>query len=241
MLSQAKTGALNVVVMTRGTSGVRTLRNEHLIVEAFKQMGHRAALCCDFRAMSIAAQLAYPFHADVMVGIHGAGLMNALFMKKGGMLVELRSHYGFDTGLFIRVADSRSATYVAMDIRSFAPSAAHQYTIDGMKSTALANSILNVTSNLTNPAPSPFTYQQLSVLRKYLPASINSTSRLTHLILASQPILKEDHHILGPHNIHSITAALCARSNIPHYSQSIGHKKVACASCDHDFPTVTCR
>mgnify|MGYP002389347369 CR=1 FL=1 len=231
---------MNVVVVTRGQSGVRTLRNENLIVEAFQKLGHRAVLCCDFRAMSIAAQVALSFHADVVLGIHGAGLMNAVFMKKGGMLVELRSHYGFDTGLFLRVADSRQAAYVTMDIRDLAPNAAHQYTIDAPKSAALANSVLSVSSNLTHPTP--FRYQQLTVLRKFLVASMRKMLKITPSVMsASQPIPKDDYHILGPQNVHSITAALCAESRIPHYSQSIGHKKVSCASCEYDFPTASCR
>ena len=45
-------------------------------------------------------------HADVIVGMHGAGLMNSVFAKKGVVLVELKTVYGYEVDLFALAADA---------------------------------------------------------------------------------------------------------------------------------------
>jgi len=59
-----------------------------------------------------------PFYPQV-IGLHGAGLANAVFSRSVVILVELRTLYGYDTDLFARVADSRNGTYVHIDARSY--------------------------------------------------------------------------------------------------------------------------
>ena len=56
---------------------------------AFVCVGH------DFGARGLRADIAAALRADVLVGTHGAGLNNALFMRSGAALVEVRP-YGFE-------------------------------------------------------------------------------------------------------------------------------------------------
>ena len=52
-----------------------------------------------------------------IMGLHGAGLVNALFAPRGCIIVELKTIYGFATDLFVRTADSRVGVLVHIDAR----------------------------------------------------------------------------------------------------------------------------
>ena len=47
----------------------------------------------EFGAAGLAADVAAARSADVLVGTHGAGLMNAFFMRRGAALVEVRPYH----------------------------------------------------------------------------------------------------------------------------------------------------
>ena len=71
-------------------------------------MGMRAILLSDFSANTMRYQLALATQAHVVVGLHGAGLINILFAQKPSILVELRSPYGYQSDLFALAAETRS-------------------------------------------------------------------------------------------------------------------------------------
>ena len=71
-------------------------------------MGMRAILLSDFSANTMRYQLALATQAHVVVGLHGAGLVNVLFTQKPSILVELRSPYGYQSDLFALAAETRS-------------------------------------------------------------------------------------------------------------------------------------
>ena len=43
-------------------------------------------------------------NADIVYGLHGAGLANALYARTGGVLVEVVGNYGGDSLFYTRVA-----------------------------------------------------------------------------------------------------------------------------------------
>lgn len=58
---------MRVVLYTRGSSGRgRTIQNELLLVQAFKERGAEAFICCDFGSTSLEQQLYYAYHADLV-------------------------------------------------------------------------------------------------------------------------------------------------------------------------------
>ena len=46
------------------------MRNEELLVQALRQQGADAFLCCNFHSVNLTQQLFYAYHADVVSIIH---------------------------------------------------------------------------------------------------------------------------------------------------------------------------
>lgn len=114
------TTPLNILYMSRGNSGQgRSLKDESIILHALKNAGARVFFCCNFDKMSLADQLGMAVHADVVMGLHGAGLTNAVFMRQGGIVVELKTKYAYASDIFARVADSRNGLFVHIDVRDY--------------------------------------------------------------------------------------------------------------------------
>lgn len=124
----ASGSGLRIALYTRGASGQgRSLANETGLVQALRGMGHRAAICCDYGAAdSMLSQIAHAVHADVVVGLHGAALVHAVFSPRGVRVLELKSAYGFSSSLFALVTDSRVGSHCHLDIRAYATARGHR-------------------------------------------------------------------------------------------------------------------
>lgn len=72
--------------------------------------------CCDFSTMSIAEMVGFVSTADVVVSLHGAGLINGLFAKRGATLIELHGTYGCDDVIFRRLAQGRQGGYMKVAV-----------------------------------------------------------------------------------------------------------------------------
>ncbi|CAE8586216.1 unnamed protein product, partial [Polarella glacialis] len=57
--------------------------------------------------------------ADVLIGLHGAGLANALYARPDALLVELRGSYAADNRLFVNVAMLRNMPYYTANVVQF--------------------------------------------------------------------------------------------------------------------------
>ena len=69
-------------------------------------------LCCDWEnACAVVRAFA---EADIVIGMHGAGLANSLFAPLNFVLVELHSAYGSDLDLFRKLAQARQGGYVSV-------------------------------------------------------------------------------------------------------------------------------
>jgi hypothetical protein len=112
---------LRIVLFTRGDSGKgRSLANENVIVDNLRKAGANAVKCCDFSSRdSLKNQLSHAYHADVILGMHGAALVHGVFAPKGVFVFELKTLYAFDSVLFALIADSREGTHVQVDFRSY--------------------------------------------------------------------------------------------------------------------------
>lgn len=69
---------------------------------------------------SLIEQLSHAYHADVIIGVHGAALANAVFAPDEVLVVELKTVYGYDLDLYALVASSRKGGALAhLDVRDY--------------------------------------------------------------------------------------------------------------------------
>ncbi len=112
-------GRLKVVIYSRGSSGHgRSLANEVLLQRRLQSVGFDVEISRS--SQPFMQQLEQVLSADVMVGLHGAGLTNAIFARAGVGMIELKGHYGFDLDLFALVSEARWGKYLQLDIRKYA-------------------------------------------------------------------------------------------------------------------------
>jgi len=112
---------LRVMLISRGSSGKgRTLRNEQLLVDRLRQAGALVhATWSSDEKTPMRLQVGIAVHADVIVGLHGAGLVQGVFAPRGCILVELKTQYGYQSDIFLRTSDSRQGTHVHIDVRNY--------------------------------------------------------------------------------------------------------------------------
>ena len=80
---------------------------QEYLVSALNQHGNYALLLSDFTPQGFLHQLAVATQSDVVIGLHGAGLMNIIFAPSNSVLIELKTPYGYSSDLFAVAADSR--------------------------------------------------------------------------------------------------------------------------------------
>mmetsp|Transcript_18941 Transcript_18941/g.19059 ORF Transcript_18941/g.19059 Transcript_18941/m.19059 type:complete len:384 (+) Transcript_18941:1-1152(+) len=111
---------LKMLLVTRGDGGLgRSIQREAMIVRRLESGGALVTICCDFGKTDLTTQLSYAVHADVIIGLHGAGLVNAIFAPRGCLVVELKTLYGYSTDIFLRTTDARRGTHVHIDVRDY--------------------------------------------------------------------------------------------------------------------------
>lgn len=77
-----------VVIISRARAGRRRLINEERLAEALSEYGARQVVLEDY---PIKKQIEIVANARVLIGCHGAGMINAGFLKPGSLAVELTS------------------------------------------------------------------------------------------------------------------------------------------------------
>ena len=95
----------------------RVLGDPENLKAGIEAAGARFVECCDFGAAGIAKMLEVISTADVVVSLHGAGLINGIFARDGVILVELHGGYGADDGEAL-AHTARWKQYVVADPRA---------------------------------------------------------------------------------------------------------------------------
>lgn len=107
-LSFSAEDPLKIVIFSRGFSpSGRSLPKEEMLVTFLRERGAHVILFHNYSKSNIQVQVALAFHANMIIGVHGAALVNGVFMNHGGYLMEMKTSYGFALDLFALVADSR--------------------------------------------------------------------------------------------------------------------------------------
>ena len=76
-------------------------------------------ICCDFQTVTMRDQLGYAYHADAIIGLHGAGLINNYYAPRGVITVELKTVYGYDLTLFAVSGEARLGSHVELNIKPY--------------------------------------------------------------------------------------------------------------------------
>lgn len=100
------------ITLRRGNSGWRRLRSYSPLEERFRIDAH----CCDF-GQPLSAQLELLAAASVVIGLHGAGLTNILFVRDRALLIELKSSYGLNAFEYRKYMQGLSGGYAAVRAR----------------------------------------------------------------------------------------------------------------------------
>ena len=99
MASESRRQRLHVVIERRFSGGMkgRALANVDELLDACARDNELVCSVHTFGRQGLVADMRAVRAADVLVGLHGAGLVNALFMRRRSTLLEVRP-YGFDGG-----------------------------------------------------------------------------------------------------------------------------------------------
>lgn len=111
-----------VIIITRkGTtdpSRKLNIKSEEELAVHFQRAGFATEICCDFQTVNTVALLVDKFQdVDICVGIHGAGLSNCIFGRRGVVIVEFQTHHNFGSLLFQKLAHMASGHHVFYDAR----------------------------------------------------------------------------------------------------------------------------
>ena len=115
-----------VVWLDRGRVGPRGVTNADRLAEiAREEFGVEWINCCEWPAAessdagpSIPAALRTLQRADILMGVHGAGLTNLLYMPPGGLLVELQDSAHTFNAFFHWLYRAADHAYVSIDMRA---------------------------------------------------------------------------------------------------------------------------
>lgn len=112
---------MNIVIYSRGNAGGgRSIGNETLLQDRLRSLGARAVICCDFAGgVTLIQQFGYGVHADAIVGLHGAGLINNIYAPRGVITVELKTIYGYGLTLFATSAEARGGPFIELNIKDY--------------------------------------------------------------------------------------------------------------------------
>lgn len=185
--------SLKVVLFTRGTTGKgRSMQGEDKLLQSLFFAGAVSTWCCNFENTPLAEQIAFAYHADVIIGMHGAALTHAIFSKRGAITVELKTLYAYTSIVFALITDSRQGTHSQVDIRDYFIKGGHRpideplinRTINAIKSSVDSQRKGNIGQiiKLSSPKVSIQTDGKLRTSGDFIMGSATVTEHLNHIM-----------------------------------------------------------
>lgn len=207
----------------------RTVTHEIALLQGLRAAGAQVATCCDFGRASLAEQLSMAVHADVMLGLHGAGLVHAVFAPKGVVVMELKTTYGFPLDLFRLAADAAQGVHVHIDVASFGTGAVVASAALGARvvqalgvACSASGSTVQHDAQIRIPSLPPLIKMQGNA-RDTVQVQVGS-----HGFIDPRP--NNTMHILGP--LTDSLAAQCKRSDFNAYWDHVGTvRNTVCLQC----------
>lgn len=99
------------IYISRAKANKRKVLNEEQVVEVLREYGYEIH---SFEDYTFEEQLTIMSEAKTLIGIHGAGLTNMMFMNKGGRVLELRNEGDSHNNCYFAMASSLSHDYYYM-------------------------------------------------------------------------------------------------------------------------------
>jgi hypothetical protein len=104
-----------MLIVRRAAKSQRSLDNTSFaLLESALQLP--SLHCCDFQKTTMRQQLQIISRASLVIGLHGAGLMNVLFAKQNAVLVELFGSKGLTWVVHRRAVQTIQGGYIAVHI-----------------------------------------------------------------------------------------------------------------------------
>jgi hypothetical protein len=216
---------MRIVIYSRGSSGRgRSLIGENKLVLALRKQG--ASVVVINADSTFKEQIDVATHADVMMGLHGAGLVHAVLAPPGVVLVELKTFYGYDLDLFVLAADASKGTHAHIDVK-------HQNQQYSGAATVVDTTLLERVMSTLKLAESvraqpALNYSQLNVL---------SGSGFNDTVLSVRGTHNIDSHVLGT-SVDKLKKE-CLHSDFSNYWHFLGvdtsnkRSSSVCQSCEH--------
>lgn len=108
-LSLKKTNTtLRKIYISRAKANKRKVLNENQVIDALKRYGYEIHAFEDYNFVQ---QLEIMAETKTLIGLHGAGLTNMMFMNKGGQVLELRNEGDSHNNCYFAMASSLSHDY----------------------------------------------------------------------------------------------------------------------------------
>ena len=106
-----------ILLITRGRQQGRFIANRDCLFTAFAAASLTLTSCCEWQdpLTSIVASFQ---SADVLVGLHGAGFTNLLWMAPGGVVIEITTHHNPDNNYFGPLSQHMDHSHIAVDGRA---------------------------------------------------------------------------------------------------------------------------
>ena len=95
------------IYISRSTANKRKILNENDLLPLLDQFGVRIV---DTNVMTIRDQISTFQNCKLLIGAHGAGLSNMLFMSKGSIIIEIRPH-GEQNNIYMMLASCLGLEY----------------------------------------------------------------------------------------------------------------------------------
>ena len=108
----------HVLLITRGRSQGRFIANRDCLITAFAAVSLTLTPCCDWQA-GLASTIASFHAADILIGLHGAGFTNLLWMAPGGVVIEIETSHNPGNNYFHPLSQHMDHYYKLVDGRAY--------------------------------------------------------------------------------------------------------------------------
>jgi hypothetical protein len=160
------------------------------------------------------------------MGIHGAALVHGIFARRGSILLELKTLYGYGSSLFALVADSRAGTHVHVDVRDYFITGGHKPIDDSL--------ITRVLNGLEVALETQKETKQLEkrggkIGDSEIAGTMKATNWKGDFVTGPIVVVDELNHPLGPKI--SQQSALCKSTIMQKYRELIKNDDTHCDPC----------